>query len=102
MKVQGIKLLMPVFFSEKINGKSRNKNRGQHRHQNHSRSGRRSKSSMTHSELEFSSISTDSGTEMHSPPFRIQTYSNQAYVRSRSPSLSRLLEVFRLLRNVLI
>ena len=57
---------------------------------------------MTHSELEFSSISTDSGTEMHSPPFRIQTYSNQAYVRSRSPSLTRLLELFRLLQNVLI
>ena len=76
--------------------------RGQHRRQNHSRSGRRSKSSMTHSELEFSSISTDSGTEMHSPPFRIQTYSNQAYVRSRSPSLTRLLELFRLLQNVLI
>ena len=50
----------------------------------------------------LSSISTDSGTEMHSPPFRIQTYSNQAYVRSRSPSLTRLLELFRLLQNVLI
>ena len=36
------------------NGKNSNLNiRGQHRRQNHSRSGRRSKSSMTHSELEF-------------------------------------------------
>ena len=59
------------------------------RRQNHSRSGRRSKSSMTVSELEFSSISTDSGTEMPSPPYGT-AYSNQAYVRSRSPSLSRL------------
>ena len=47
---------------------------------------------MSASELEFSSISTDSGTEMPSSPFSTTAYSNQAFVRSRSPSLTRLLE----------
>ena len=75
--------------------KSQRKSRTRHREERrrYQRSGRYSKNSISHSELDFSSISTDSGTEMASPvPIMnrarsLEVHSNPAFLRSRSPSL---------------
>ena len=94
----------PYQITQIVNDAPRKKHKKSRHHQRSSRprhtrssrhihrSGHRSRSSISASELEFTS--TDSGTEMASPEFSnraksLEVHSNRAFVESRSPSIHR-------------